>query len=402
MDTINLHSIVVLIGPSGAGKSTLASARFPQHEIISSDAIRAEICGDFRVQNRNNEIFEELHRRAEVRIAMGQRIVIDATNLKVRDREFFVNLARKYQVPLYYLVINRPLEDKISTGGWRLEVNGLIERHDNTFRSNLKQILAGDGAAVVVNANEPFHVVLRGDIMDVVRNSGYPNVMAVGDIHGCPVAAAEMASIAVQKDAFTVYLGDIVDYGDRNLEAFWFVYGRVMNGQALSVWGNHERKIDRWLRANWGATFKGIISEGVAKTINELKRVKNRDAFMSAWNALESVSRQHYVIGDLLFTHGAATPEMWFMNEHRLGGEHGQLAYFGQVDLNQPMRDDGYPNRIYDWVKRIEPGKTAIVGHDIRNREQPYIDDNPGGGRAVFLDTGSGKGGKLSHILFEL
>ena len=402
MTTIQLHSIVLMIGPSGAGKSTFASKLFPQHEIISSDAIRSELCGDFRIQTRNDEIFAEVHRRAEHRLMLGQRVVIDATNLKTRDRQFFINLAKRLGVSLYYLVVNRTIDEKLATAGWRKDVKGLIEKHDNTFQNNLRNILNGDEVATVIQWTQPFTVVNRGTIKDSIRAGHYTKVMAVGDVHGNPVETRLAATKADSENAFTIYLGDIIDYGEHNLEAFWFVYNRVMSGKAVLVWGNHERKLDMWVRANFGATFRGKISNGMMKTVNELKQVGNRARFTAAWNALESMSRQHYVIGDLLFTHAAATPELWYINDHRPHGEHGQLAYFGQLDKEQPMREDGYPNRIYDWVDQIEAGKTVIVGHDIRDVNEPFIHDNAVGGRAVFLDTGSGKGGKLSYMIYDI
>lgn len=397
---IELHSIVLLIGPSGAGKSTIASKLFEQHEIISSDAVRAEICGDFRIQSRNNDVFAEVHRRSELRIANGQRIVVDATNLKTRDRQFYIDLAHKYKVKLYYLVVNRSVQDKLATGGWRLGVNGLIEKHENTFLSNLRTILNGDGVATVIQHTDKFKVVRKETLSVIMQH--HNKLMAVGDIHGNPVEARLAASVAESEGAFTMYLGDVVDYGDHNLEAFWFVYNRVMQGKALMVWGNHERKLDMWIKADFGATYRGTVSAGMQKTVSELRALKDNHAFIAAWRALESMSKQHYVVKDLLFTHGAATVELWSMEDHRPHGEHGQLAYFGQIDRDTPVRADGYPTRIYDWVEKIPAGKTVVVGHDIRSTDMPFVHDNDNGGRAVFLDTGSGKGGKLSYKIWEL
>ena len=402
MNNITLHSIVLMVGPSGSGKSTIATQLFPQHEIISSDTVRAELCGDFRIQTRNDDIFDEVHRRTELRIKMGQRAVVDATNIRARDRKFFVDLAQKYMVKLYYLVVNRSITDKLSTGGWRLEVNGLIERHDETFRNNMRDILNGDGVATVIHWLEDVRVITRGSIEESALRGGYNKVMAVGDVHGNITEARATASIADHDNAFTVYLGDVIDYGDHNLDAFWFVYHRVIEGKALMVWGNHERKLDQWLRHGFGASYRGQIGHGMQKTINELNDLKDRTAFSAAWCAMESLSRQHYVWGDRLFTHAAATVGLWKSTDHRPGGEHGQLAYFGQVDRAVPMRDDGYPNRIYDWIQQVPAGKTVIVGHDIRGTDHPMIVENTIGGTVIFLDTGSSKGGKLSHVTFNL
>jgi hypothetical protein len=46
-------------------------------------------------------------------------------------------------------VINRPLEEKLSSRDWRPV--WLIENHDRTFKSNRKAILAGDNDHRVSN-----------------------------------------------------------------------------------------------------------------------------------------------------------------------------------------------------------------------------------------------------------
>jgi protein phosphatase len=72
-------------------------------------------------------------------------------------------------------------------------------------------------------------------------------------------------------------------------------------------------------------------------------------------------------------------------------------ALFGQTTgRRQP---DGYPERLLDWVDRIPAGLTVYCGHDIRSTDgRPLTIRGAGGGRAVFLDTGAGKGGHLSWI----
>ena len=62
------------------------------------------------------------------------------------------------------------------------------------------------------------------------------------------------------------------------------------------------------------------------------------------------------------------------------------------------MTPDGLPVRTHGWVDRLPESLTAIVGHDIRSRDASLVVRGQRGGRAVFLDTGSGKGGRLSWI----
>lgn len=148
--------LTLMVGPSGAGKSTWlygpeASDTFAirSSHIVSSDLIRADLCGDFRDQTRNEEVFEALHAVVYARISHGLPVVVDATNIRRKDRLAIVALKRE-EAPVRYIVIDRSVAEKKATGGWRNELPiDLISKHDQTFRSNLKDILAGDGLANV-------------------------------------------------------------------------------------------------------------------------------------------------------------------------------------------------------------------------------------------------------------
>jgi protein phosphatase len=72
-------------------------------------------------------------------------------------------------------------------------------------------------------------------------------------------------------------------------------------------------------------------------------------------------------------------------------------ALYGQTTGR--LQPDGYPERVLHWVDHIPAGMTVYVGHDRRSSDgRPYVRAGRGGGTAVFLDTGAGKGGHLSWI----
>ncbi|MCE9564634.1 MAG: AAA family ATPase [Planctomycetes bacterium] len=141
--------LTLMVGPSGGGKTTWltsegASAHgiHPSH-VISSDQIRADLCGDFRDQTKNDEVFTTLHAIAQARLAHGLPTVIDATNLRRKDRLAAVALAKGGKVR--YVIIDRPEAEKRRDAGWRagLQID-LIAKHAQTFGSQVKDILAGD------------------------------------------------------------------------------------------------------------------------------------------------------------------------------------------------------------------------------------------------------------------
>ena len=136
--------LTLMVGPSGAGKTTFL-AKEKSYKIVSSDDLREEICGDRADQSQNAKVLDALHKLVESRIHAGLDTIVDATNLKRKDRLYIVNLSNGG--PVEYIVIDRPLEDKLRDRGWRPE--WLIKKHDERFRSNLKDILRGDNLSNV-------------------------------------------------------------------------------------------------------------------------------------------------------------------------------------------------------------------------------------------------------------
>ena len=143
----------VMVGPSGAGKTTLVEAlvadgTFHASWVISSDALREEFCGTHRDMSKDGLMWPHLHEVVRSRIRSGLPVVVDATNLKDRDRRAIADLAPA-NGGITYHVVDRPLDEKFRDGGWRNDVEvkdrPLIEYHDQVFRSNLGAILSGDG-----------------------------------------------------------------------------------------------------------------------------------------------------------------------------------------------------------------------------------------------------------------
>lgn len=143
--------LTMMIGPSGSGKSSFLDDTIERGGVVSSDVIRQELCGDFKDQTRNAEVFQVLHEMVELRLRRGMPTIVDATNLKRPDRMAFHEIVKRVDptIGILYVIINRPMEDKIRDAGWRKDIKvkdgrSLIEYHEQVFKSNLKDILAGD------------------------------------------------------------------------------------------------------------------------------------------------------------------------------------------------------------------------------------------------------------------
>lgn len=92
-------SLVVLVGISGSGKSTWASNNAARGEIVSSDALRAQLGESEQDQVAGSDAFAVLEDIVRRRLARRLFTVIDATSLEDAGRATYRALARDAGVP---------------------------------------------------------------------------------------------------------------------------------------------------------------------------------------------------------------------------------------------------------------------------------------------------------------
>jgi len=139
--------LTVMVGPSRGGKSTYVAEHFDPATVVGSDAIREHMTGSSADQSKNQAVFEALHQVVWARLKHGLPTVVDATNVKRKDRVAVAALAGQLGVNCRYVVCDLPMQTKKSNSGSVPE--HVIEKHDHTFHSQLGQILDGDGLAFV-------------------------------------------------------------------------------------------------------------------------------------------------------------------------------------------------------------------------------------------------------------
>ena len=394
------HSLVVLVGTAASGKSEWARVHFSPWETVSPEKIRQELFG--RADNVENDslVWNEIYRRVDCKLANGSRVVVDATNLKHSDREPFVNLAQMYGAQLVFVMFERSREKKqavLHSLGYSISLaEDLITKQEQTLALGRKQLM-----------RLPAQVVTSDSVAKIVSQPQLTtSLLAVGDVHGDFLSMQRAVDMAQDEQRQIVWLGDIVDYGSNNLKCVKLAYQTVVNGQAVIIWGNHERKIGQWIRANWGTTFRGRLSDANRATTREIESLSldRRLKFLAAWRALENHSQQCWRSYNWLFTHGAATLGMWSTpSSHRLTNPDGEMAYFGQTDRHMPTKSDGYPNRIWDWVDNVPAAHNVVVGHDWVDRQncKVLVKTNSAGGRVFCIDTGNSKGGRLAALAID-
>lgn len=209
----------------------------------------------------------------------------------------------------------------------------------------------------------------------------------VGDVHG----EAGAFAYAAETDRFLVQLGDLVDYGPDSAGALRIMFDLIDREQGLFLLGNHDLKLARLL-----------LGQHVRVNPQLLVTRDQLDGTLRARVVAEAERAPLWLrSGNRLFVHAGFHTDMLNGPAPRmpLGRALGinARALFGEPTGH--MQEDGFPERSLRWVNRIPPGMTVYVGHDRRSYDgRPLEQRSRTGGRAVFMDTGAGKGGHLSWL----
>ena len=362
MKVVPLHCLVILVG---AGDRERQLAQFPAHEIVSQEAISREMTGPNLRFGTEEVIHSEIMRRMSAKLRLGERVVVDAYMDRQR-RLTLANMGRAVGVPVFYLIL----------------------------RSSDAQTARGDGVAEVIDGRDSVAspVPSRATVTDQMLMDRYQGVTVIGDVHGMYSSLQTAIRWARDRNQFIVLLGDVLDYGPDTLEVTDEVYRLVMRGEARCILGNHERKIMRWIDGH-----RVRLSEGNRTTTQALSQLGDtaKARWIGRFRGLYQNSRLIDSIKNVTFAHGAIHPDFWTGKDSKVIEN---TAFFGEVDdiRSQPER----PIRSYRWVDSIPGGSFVVVGHD-RRAASPFVQTNTAEGKAVFLDTGSGKGGSLSSADFR-
>ncbi len=237
--------------------------------------------------------------------------------------------------------------------------------------------------------------------LDDLRRRGFAGLRVVGDVHGDAAAFAHAVAGAEPAGLFVLQLGDLTDYGPDSPQALRLMFGLLDAGRGRFLLGNHDHKLRRVL-----VDQKVRVTEGLGRTLAQLREAPDGEA-LARRAAAEIAEAPAWLVLGLAgrrwgFVHAGWHPAM---EQVPSPSEAGTLrpdpllsrALYGQV--TRRMRADGYPERLHGWVERIPAGLVVHCGHDRRATDgRPLVQQATAGGRAVFLDTGAGKGGHLSWI----
>ena len=108
----NRPELIVMCGLSASGKSTIAKELAVKHDatIVSSDAIRKEICGTVADQSKNEEVFKTFHKRIRGYLNNGQSVIADATNITMKSRRTIMENVKGLDIEKICYIIPKKFE----------------------------------------------------------------------------------------------------------------------------------------------------------------------------------------------------------------------------------------------------------------------------------------------------
>lgn len=216
--------------------------------------------------------------------------------------------------------------------------------------------------------------------------------LIVGDIHGNIQALEKAYEYSCNNDLKFISTGDIVDYGKNSPEVFNFFYQNNLK----TVMGNHDFKLYRYFiqRKSDNITIK--INEELQYTIKCFDNFSGLDEkFVSMYNSVPIFLSY----GDIFIVHAALSKYFWI--EEKVNNKFKNFCIYGQVCKSNPYKENGFPNRVYNWVDYIPNNKVVLIGHDIISTSEIIEKTNNNNGKVIFMDTGCSKGGILSGIVID-
>ncbi len=398
--TIPELSLVLLIGASGAGKSTFALRHFKSTEIISSDFCRGLVSDDENNQEATGDAFDLLHYVVRKRLTRGLLTVVDATNLQPQDRKPLLNLAKEYHFFAVAIAFNLPEQLCFARNQQRPNRNfgiHVVRRHTQSLRRSLRNLKReGFRYINVLSSVEEIEAttVTRQPLWNNLKQDRGPFDI-IGDIHGCCSELEQLLAKLEYKlvngnyqhpeGRKAIFLGDLVDRGDRILDTVNLVRNMVEGGSAICVPGNHEAKLLRYLRGK-----KVQLKHGLEQTVAEIEALPEdeREIFIKHTISFIDSLVSHYVLddGDLVVAHAGMKESM----QGRGSGKVRAFALYGET--TGAIDEFGLPVR-YPWAEEYR-GKAMVAYGHVPVPEAEWINNT------IDLDTGCVFGGKLTALRY--
>lgn len=108
-----MTKFIMMCGLPASGKSYAAETLSMEYDatIHSSDALRKEMFGDENTNDKNEEVFKELHNRIKADLKNNKNTIYDATNINYKQRKAFLEELKKYPCEKICNFVATPYKD---------------------------------------------------------------------------------------------------------------------------------------------------------------------------------------------------------------------------------------------------------------------------------------------------
>lgn len=370
------------------------------------------VSDDENNQAASKDAFEVLHYVAAKRLAARKLVVIDATNVQSEDRKPLLNLAREYHCLPVAIAFNLPEQLCHERNQQRPDRNFashvVVRRHNQMMRRSLRS-LQREGFRYIHILNSPEEV----DAVTIERQPLWNNRKdelgpfdIIGDIHGCcdeleallQQLGYEIFHPEVTHGSFwgsfgyrhpqgrkAIFLGDLVDRGNRILDTLKLVHNMVNAGNAMCVPGNHDMKLMRKLRGK-----NVTINHGLEKSLAEIDALSEdiREPFCKEIANFFDSLISHYVLdgGNLVVSHAGMKEVL----QGRGSGVVRDFALYGET--TGEIDEFGLPIR-YNWAAEYRGRAIVVYGHTPVPQPE-WLNGT------INIDTGCVFGGNLTALRY--
>lgn len=390
-------ALVALVGTTSSGKSTFAAKHFLPTEVLSSDVCRGIVSDDCNDQSATEDAFDLLYYAAQKRLSRMKTTVIDATNVQQSARKRILSLAREQHVHSVAIVLNLPektLLERNAADPGRGYPERVIRQHVQQLRKSIRSLKKeGFRFVYVLDSQEAI------DQAEVIRTKLWNNKRElhgpfdiIGDVHGC---LAELKLLLDQlgylpdpdgiyvhpQGRMAAFLGDLCDRGAENTGVLRLVMGMISKGTALSVPGNHDVKLLKYLQGR-----RVQLTHGLEITAAQLDG--ESDAFRSQVQQFLEGLVSHYVLdgGKLVIAHAG-------IKEKYIGRGSGRIRDFCLYgDVNGETDAYGLPVRG-NWAEDYR-GKALVVYGHVPGEQVRWEN------HTCCIDTGCVFGGMLTALRY--
>lgn len=217
------------------------------------------------------------------------------------------------------------------------------------------------------------------------------NFDIIGDVHGCfdellmllikAGYKVEGKKVIPLKDRKIIFVGDLVDRGDKIKEVLDLAMDLVSNDVAYSVMGNHDNKLLRYLKGN-----NVKIINGLEDSVEQLKDQSNeyKNKLINLFEGFPT----HLILdkGKLAVAHAG-------IKEEDIGRDSKKVRTFTLYgDITGQSDEEGYPIRR-DWALHYKGRSLIVYGHT------PYFEIKAYN-NTINIDTGCVFGNKLTLLRY--